>query len=44
MIAVVAVTGQMILNPPEIEEGHNIFLPDGKTDALVSGLPPRCTA
>ncbi len=31
----------MILNPPEIEEGHNIFLPDGKTDALVSGLPPE---
>jgi hypothetical protein len=41
MIAVVAVTGQVILNPPEIEEGHNVFLPDGKTDALVSGLPPE---
>ena len=40
LLAFIAVAGQAVLNPPSIEEGHNIFLPDGKNDALVSGLPP----
>lgn len=40
LFAFVAVIGQAILSPPAIEEGHNLFLPDGKNDALVSGLPP----
>ena len=40
LFACVAVVGQAILTPPAIEEGHNLFLPDGKNDALVSGLPP----
>lgn len=40
LLAFVAVCGQALLNPSAIEEGHNIFLPDGKNDALVSGLPP----
>lgn len=40
LLAFIAVAGQAVLNPPSIEEGHNVFLPDGKNDALVSGLPP----
>lgn len=40
LLAFIAVSGQIILNPSTIEEGHNVFLPDGKNDALVSGLPP----
>jgi hypothetical protein len=40
LLAFIAVAGQAVLNPPPIEEGHNAFLPDGKNDALVSGLPP----
>lgn len=40
LLAFIAVAGQAVLNPPSIEEGHNIFLPDGKNDALISGLPP----
>ncbi len=40
LFAFIAVMGQAVLSPPAIEEGHNLFLPDGKNDALVSGLPP----
>jgi hypothetical protein len=35
----VAVAGQMLLAPPQIEEGHNVFLLDGRGGALESGLP-----
>ena len=40
LLACIAVAGQAVLNPPPIEEGHNVFLPEGKNDTLVSGLPP----
>jgi hypothetical protein len=39
-IALVAVAGQYLLNPPRIDEGHNVFLVDGPNNALVTGLPP----
>src|ERR1039458_9252490 len=38
-IVAVAVAGQFLLAPPRIEEGHNVFLPGGPSDALKRGLP-----
>ncbi len=38
-IIAVAIAGQMLLAPPRIDEGHNVFLPDGPTRALEQGLP-----
>ena len=39
-VAIVAVTviGQVLLAPPRIDEGHNVFIPGG---ALEQGLPPQ---
>ncbi len=34
-----AAAGQYLLAPPRIEEGHNVFLPDGPTGALRRELP-----
>lgn len=39
-IAILAIAGQYLLNPTRIDEGHNVFLPDGHNNALVTGLPP----
>lgn len=39
-IALVAAAGQYLLNPPRIDEGHNVFLVEGGDNALVTGLPP----
>jgi len=36
VIVAVAITGQMLLAPPRIDEGHNVFLP---SPALERGLP-----
>lgn len=36
-----SLTGQFLVRPPVIEEGHNVFLPGGEGNALVSGLPPE---
>ncbi|MDO8875224.1 MAG: hypothetical protein Q8M24_15660 [Pseudolabrys sp.] len=38
-IAVVAIGGQILLAPPRIDEGHNVFLPGGPHGALERGLP-----
>ncbi|MBM3526578.1 MAG: hypothetical protein FJX62_00665 [Alphaproteobacteria bacterium] len=40
--AVVAavVAGKFVADVSRIEEGHNIFLPGGENNALVTGLPP----
>ncbi|MBC8037433.1 MAG: hypothetical protein H7X89_09465, partial [Rhizobiales bacterium] len=40
-IVLVAVAGQIWLAPPRIDEGHNLFLPGGPTQALKRGLPPQ---
>ncbi len=40
-IVAVAIAGQMLLAPPRIDEGHNVFLPGGPTKALERGLPPQ---
>jgi hypothetical protein len=39
--AVVAavIAAQVLLSPPRIEEGHNVFLPGAKGEALRRGLP-----
>lgn len=36
-IVAVAIAGQVLLSPPRIDEGHNVFLP--KSEALQRGLP-----
>jgi hypothetical protein len=38
-IVSIAVAGQIWLAPPRIDEGHNLFLPGGPTQALKGGLP-----
>jgi hypothetical protein len=38
-IVLVAVGGQILLAPPRIDEGHNVFLPGGPDNALERGLP-----
>ena len=38
-IVSIAVAGQIWLAPPRIDEGHNLFLPGGPTQALKRGLP-----
>jgi hypothetical protein len=38
-IVAVVITGQFLLAPPRIEEGHNVFLPGGANHALERGLP-----
>jgi hypothetical protein len=40
-VIAVAVAGQVLLAPPRIDEGHNVFLPDGPNHALEQGLPPQ---
>lgn len=40
-IVLVAVAGQIWVAPPRIDEGHNLFLPGGPTQALKRGLPPQ---
>jgi hypothetical protein len=40
-IVAIAVAGQIWLAPPRIDEGHNLFLPGGPTQALKRGLPPE---
>ncbi|MGE3144444.1 MAG: hypothetical protein AB7K35_02540 [Pseudorhodoplanes sp.] len=39
-VALVAIAGQYALNPDRIDEGHNVFLVEGRDNALVTGLPP----
>ena len=39
-VALVAIGGQYLLNPNRIDEGHNVFLVEGRDNALVTGLPP----
>src|SRR5882672_5719002 len=36
-IVAIAIGGQILLAPPRIDEGHNVFLP---SPALEQGLPP----
>jgi hypothetical protein len=38
-IIAIAIVGQMLLAPPRIDEGHNVFLPGGPAKALEQGLP-----
>jgi hypothetical protein len=38
-IVLIAAAGQIWLAPPRIDEGHNLFLPGGPTQALKHGLP-----
>ncbi len=38
-IVAVAIAGQIMLAPPRIDEGHNVFLPGGPNRALEKGLP-----
>jgi len=41
LIALVASIGQYLLNPPRIDEGHNIFLTENTdSNPLLTGLPP----
>lgn len=40
VIVMAALAGKLAVDVPRIEEGHNIFLPGGTDNALVSGLPP----
>lgn len=39
VIAAVGIAAQMVLAPPRIDEGHNVFLPGGPSGALERGLP-----
>jgi hypothetical protein len=39
VVASVVVAGQFWLAPPRLDEGHNVFLPGGSTEALKRGLP-----
>jgi hypothetical protein len=38
-IVVVAIVGQLLLAPPRIDEGHNVFLPGEAASVLARGLP-----
>ena len=38
-VAALAITGQWLLAPPRIDEGHNVFLPGGPNDVFERGLP-----
>ncbi|MDP1911345.1 MAG: hypothetical protein Q8K85_23850, partial [Hyphomicrobium sp.] len=38
-IVTVAIAGQILLTPPRIDEGHNVFLPGDPNGALERGLP-----
>jgi hypothetical protein len=40
LLVVAALTAKILIKTPLIEEGHNVFLPGGESNALVSGLPP----
>ncbi len=40
-IVAVAIAGQMLLAPPRIDEGHNVFLPGGPNNVLEQGLPAQ---
>ncbi|MEA2981831.1 MAG: hypothetical protein QOF09_3654 [Alphaproteobacteria bacterium] len=40
IIVAVAITTRIAVEVPLIEEGHNVFLPGGSGNALVTGLPP----
>lgn len=39
VVVLAAATARIAVDVPRIEEGHNIFLPGGQDDALVTGLP-----
>ena len=39
-LVALAIAGQVLLSPPRIEEGHNVFLPGGPSGALQRELPP----
>ncbi len=39
-LVALAVAGQVLVGPPRIEEGHNLFRPGGPNKALERGLPP----
>jgi len=43
-IVFVAVMGKAVLAPPRIDEGHNLFLPVGPTQALKRDLPKQVYA
>ncbi|MEX0840762.1 MAG: hypothetical protein WD039_00540, partial [Xanthobacteraceae bacterium] len=38
-VVAIAIAGQIVLAPPRIEEGHNLFRPGGPDKALERGLP-----
>ena len=38
-IVAIAIAGQILLAPPRIDEGHNVFLPGDPNGALERGLP-----
>ena len=40
VIVVAALVAKAAVDAPQIEEGHNVFLPGGADNALVGGLPP----
>jgi hypothetical protein len=41
LIVVAAVAGQILLAPPRIDEGHNVFVPGGPGKVLERGLPSQ---
>ncbi|MEI8154937.1 MAG: hypothetical protein WCG92_25665, partial [Hyphomicrobiales bacterium] len=40
LVVAAALGGKLAIDVPRIEEGHNVFLPGGTDNALVTGLPP----
>ncbi len=44
LVVLAALTLKLVAGPLKIEEGHNVFLPDGAGNALVAGLPPEVFA
>src|SRR5687768_3269521 len=40
IVVLAAIAGKILVDVPRIEEGHNVFLPGGANNALVSELPP----
>ncbi len=42
VLVAMAIGGQILLAPPRIEEGHNVFLPGAPGNVFERGLAGRC--